>query len=565
MISAGSAIAQERPLAPEIATNTDQKQAVTGQKFMAVTAHPEATNAAYKILEQGGSAADAGIAAQLVLGLVEPQSSGLGGGAFALYFDAKDSLLYTYDARETAPQSAGPYLFQKDDGELMGFFDAAIGGRAVGVPGVPKLLEQLHEKFGKADWKLLFNDAIAFAEDGFIVSDRMNTMLKGQHQYFGIDTKTKLFFFPDGSHPVEGTINNPDYALTLRDLQRNKTSNFYSGEIAQNIVQKVRESSKRGLLSTEDLQDYEVIEREAVCGNYRGYQVCSMGQPSSGGLTLLIALGILENFDLMALGDDNPQSYHLIAEASRLAFADRNHYMADPDFVATPDTLLLQDIYLDVRAQEIKNDSVIRYANHGIPLGWNDEKQMKDGTVKDSGTTHMTIVDQYGNVLSMTSSIEFAFGSHLMVNGFLLNNQLTDFSFRASDGKGNKVANRVQGGKRPRSSMAPVIVFDPDGKPFMALGSAGGSRIIGYVLQRIIAAIDWSMELQASIDAPHLLHRGKKLEVEKGGEQYVAPLKDLGHELYFGEMNSGLTAIKFEDGNIIGAANPRRDGTAMGQ
>ncbi|MEM7617922.1 MAG: gamma-glutamyltransferase [Pseudomonadota bacterium] len=557
--------AQNRPLAPETASKTVQKQAVIGSKMMVATAHPEASKAAYDILIKGGTAAEAGIAAQLVLGLVEPQSSGLGGGAFAVYYDAQTQLLRTFDARETAPDSAGRYLFLKDDGKPMGFFEAAIGGRAIGVPGVPKLLELLHDQYGRLNWSLLFPYAIDLAERGFTVTERMYKMLLDERPRFQIDTKTFLHFYPDTMTPVQaGTVmNNPEYAITLKNFRDNKTNDFYNGKIAEEIVEKAR--MYNGLLATEDLAEYEVKERKAVCSDYRGYQVCSMGQPSSGGLTMLIALGILENFDLRALGKDNPKSYHLISEASRLAFEDRNQYMADPDFEPTPDTLLLNKIYLKTRSAYINSDEAMLSTTYGVPLGWNDQKRMKDGTVKDSGTSHITIVDQYGNILSMTTSIEYAFGSHVMSNGFLLNNQLTDFSFNPSDGEGNLAANRVEGKKRPRSSMAPTIIFDSEGEPFLAIGSAGGSRIIGYVLQRIVAAIDWDMNIQEAIDAPHILHRGKKLEVEMLGVDYAKPLKDLGHPVLVGEMNSGLTAIQFKEGEIIGAVDSRRDGVAIGQ
>lgn len=557
--------AQNRPLAPESASKTVQKQAVIGSKMMVATAHPEASKAAYDILVKGGTAAEAGIAAQLVLGLVEPQSSGLGGGAFAVYYDAQTQLLRTFDARETAPDSAGRYLFLTDDGKPMGFFEAAIGGRAIGVPGVPKLLEVLHEQYGRLNWSLLFSYAIDLAERGFTVTERMHKMLLDERPRFKTDTKTFLHFYPDTMTPVQAgsVMNNPEYALTLKNLRDNKTKDFYNGKIAQDIAEKAR--LYHGLLATEDLADYEVKERKAVCANYRSYQVCSMGQPSSGGLTMLIALGILENFDMRGWGKDNPKSYHLISEASRLAFEDRNQYMADPDFEPTPDTLLLSKIYLKTRAAYIDSDEAMLSTTYGVPLGWHDKKRMRDDTVKDSGTSHITIVDQYGNILSMTTSIEYAFGSHVMSNGFLLNNQLTDFSFKPSDGEGNLTANRVEGKKRPRSSMAPTIIFDSEGKPFLAIGSAGGSRIIGYVLQRIVAAIDWDMNIQEAMNDPHILHRGKKLEVEMLGVDYAKPLKDLGHPVLVGEMNSGLTAIQFKDGEIIGAVDSRRDGVAIGQ
>ncbi len=563
MLFISPALAQDRPLAPERGGVMQQTNFAVGSKIMAVTAHPDATKAAYDILNKGGTAADAGIAAQAVLGLVEPQSSGLGGGGFALYYNAADQILHSYDGRETAPDTAGRYLFQKE-GKAMGFFEAAIGGRAIGVPGIPKLMETLYTNYGRLEWENLFTPAIDLAEQGFIVTDRMHKMLVEERPRFQKDTKTFLHFYPDGQNVIAAgrKMNNPAYAITLKDLSNNKSNNFYNGDIAQNIVAKAR--LYKSLLSIEDFSNYKVKKRVPVCGFYRDYTICSMGQPSSGGLTLLNTLMILENFDLKSLGKDNPKSYHLIAEASRLAFSDKNQYMADSDFVQTPDILLLQENYIAKRAALINPDKALMEINHGVPMGWNDQKQIPDGTVKDSGTSHISIIDQYGNILSMTSSIEYAFGSHIMVDGFLLNNQLTDFSFDASNGEGMLIVNRVEGGKRPLSSMTPVIVFDPKGNPYMTVGSAGGSRIIGYVLQRIIAAIDWDMDIQDSITMPHILHRGKKLEVEMKGINLAKPLKDFGHPVLVGEMNSGLTAIQIIGDLKIGAADPRRDGNARG-
>jgi len=333
--------ASDKPNAPEIATGISKTSVATGVNFMAVTAHPDATQAAYDILAAGGTAADAGIAAQLVLGLVEPQSSGIGGGSFALYFDNASKNLFSLDGRETAPSVAGAHLFTKEDGTALGFYEAGNGGRAVGVPGTMRLLEKLHEWQGRVQWEDLFQPAIHLAQNGFRITERMNKMLGKEKNLFTVDTKTKLYFYPNADEPIPaGTIkNNLQYADTLKTLSFKGVNDFYHGKLAKNLVEKVRTNRPNpGLLSLEDMKDYEVIERMPLCRLYRDYRICSMGQPSSGALTLLMTLGMLENFDLKQSGANNPQSWHIIAEASRLAFADRNHYIADPDFVNTPNT-----------------------------------------------------------------------------------------------------------------------------------------------------------------------------------------------------------------------------------
>lgn len=563
------ALEENKPLAPEISTGISAKKAVAGAKIMAVTAHPDATKAAYDILKEGGTAADAAIAAQMVLGLVEPQSSGIGGGGFTLYYDAQKKHLITLDGRETAPSTAGHHLFMDEDGRPMDFYDASIGGRAVGTPGLLRMLEKLHDWQGKLPWSDLFSTAIKLAEQGFVVTPRLTEMLKHERGGFEVDIKAKLYFYPDVVTPLEaGSLKrNPDYAITLREIAQNGIRSFYEGDIAKEIVAAVQGNRhNRGLLSLEDLSSYEVKERKAICGNYHKYKVCSMGEPSSGGLTLLMALGILENFDLASWGPNNPTSWHVMMEASRLAFADRNQYMADSDFVQTPNTLLLQRSYLKERSKKISGYKALLEVNAGVPPGWNaDYRRAADASIKPPGTTHISIADKYGNILSMTSSIENAFGSRLMVGGFLLNNQLTDFSFNPNDENGLPVVNRVEAGKRPRSSMSPTIVFDPSGKPFMVIGSAGGSRIIGYVLQRIVSVIDWGVGIQSSLNMANMVHRGEKVELEKSGIKFAVSMKNIGHPVLVGDMNSGLTAIHFKNGYAFGAADPRRDGAAMGE
>ncbi|MEM9469407.1 MAG: gamma-glutamyltransferase [Pseudomonadota bacterium] len=554
--------------APEIATGLNTVKAARGSKMMAVTAHPEATRVAYDILKRGGTAMDAAVAAQLILGLVEPQSSGLGGGGFAIYYDATARQVFSYDGRETAPQNVGSHLFIDSDGKPIRFYEAVVGGRAVGVPGMPRLLEMMHRVHGELSWRELFSPAIQLAEGGFDVTPRLHQSLTASSQRFDIDTKTKLQFFPDGKTPIQvgERLGNSAYAATLRTLAQDGVDAFYQGHIAKDIVAKVRGiKSNPGQLSLEDFTSYRAKMRNTVCDTYRGYKICSMGEPSSGGLTLLQTLRILEQFNLKALGANNPKSWHIIAEASRLAFADRNKYIADSDFTETPGLTLLDEQYIKARAKLINPEKAMMDVSAGQPDFENQQAFGADNKIKNTGTTHISIVDSIGNIVSMTSSIETAFGSHVMVNGFLLNNQLTDFSFKPNDEKGRLIANKVEGGKRPRSSMTPTIIFDPKGQPFMVIGSAGGSRIIGYVLQRIIAAIDWGMPIDQSIAAPHILHRGQKLEVETSGLNKAEPLKNLGHPVLVGEMNSGLTAIQFNGRQMVGVADPRREGVALGE
>lgn len=553
---------------PEIATPAAPvSNAEYGQKFMVVTAHPEATQAGYAILKAGGTAADAAVAVQTVLGLVEPQSSGLGGGAFALYYDATSGNLVALDGRETAPMTAGEHLFTGLDGKPMEFEDAQLGGRSVGVPGSLRLLEKLHTDYGTLPWPGLFGMALDLAQDGFIVSPRLGAMLREDRGNLSSHAGARLYFMPDGISPVKtgDRLRNPDYAVTLRDVALKGVDSFYTGERAERIVETIRTAGKNpGLMTIEDLAGYQVKLRMPVCGMYRAYKVCSVGEPSSGGLTVIQILGMLNAFDIRGGGADNPYSWHILMEASRLAFADRNLYMADPDFVRTPGAALIDPTYLRARAALIRQDAVMSRADAGVPPGWN-VPQAPDKQLGAPGTTHFTIADSYGNVLSMTSSIEAAFGSHLMVDGFLLNNQLTDFSFEPTK-DGIAVANRVEGGKRPRSSMAPIIVFDPGGRPYLAIGSAGGSRIIGFVVQRIIALIDWDMRLQDALAAPSVLNRGPHVEVEPGaGTAIGAGLKSIGHPVRIEDMSSGLTAIQFKSGYMTGVADPRREGLALGE
>ena len=475
------AIAQEadfRP-APEVETGFNERYTSFGSQFMASTAHPLATRAAFDILAQGGTAVDAMIAAQVMLGLVEPQSSGLGGGAFALYYHAADGKLYSFDARERAPFRADPKMFLGANGKPMEFYEAVMTGHSIGVPGVPRLLEGMYDLYGRSPWPDLFESAIKLAREGFEVSPRLAAQIKAEVEAERTTPDFNNYFkTSNGGYVRAGDVlTNPDYARTLNAFANGTHRQFYEGIFSQKIWEKAQ--SVGGTLSAQDFSYYVVRKRQPVCGPYRSYIVCSMGEPSSGGLTILQALGMLERFPLGEWGVENPKSWHVIAEASRFAFADRNKYIADPDYVDTPGVMLIEPEYLKERSAII-NENVTQ------PEYYPGEPKQEEGT------THISIIDRYNNVISMTSSIESAFGSHHMANGYFLNNQLTDFSFEPRDEAGKLIANRVEPGKRPRSSMSPVIVFDKSGAPFLVIGSAGGSRIIGYVLQRIISVIDWN-------------------------------------------------------------------------
>lgn len=545
---------------PEPSTGYERKNTASGTEFMAVTSHPLATKAAYDILDRGGSAADAGIAAQLVLGLVEPQSSGIGGGAFALYYDVKNNQLHSYDARETAPENITPGMFLNDDGTPMEFYEAAIGGRAVGVPGVPRLMETLYENFGQTEWPLLFSDAIYLAETGFTVTPRLHQVIaKEQGRLNRYDTSRNLFYDQTGKPVATGSkLKNENYANTLKTLSQKGIQSFYNDEFG--IVETVQ--SHGGFLEKSDLQNYKTVKRIPVCSTYRGHKICGMGEPSSGGLTVLQILNLLERFNLSDIKPFGAEAINVIAEASRLAFADRNQYMADPAFVMTPGIALLDRDYIDQRSNQINPGKVMQTVLPGIPA-----RYAPDNEIKQPGTTHISIIDKQGNILSMTSSIEKSFGSDLVTpGGFLLNSQLTDFSF-LPERDGKIIGNAPEGGKRPRSSMSPTIIFDPEGNPYLIVGSAGGSRIIGFVLQRIIALIDWGMDLQAALDAPNILTRTDRniIETEQIDQQARQKLEHIGYALKIDEMNSGLTAIQVKNGVYYGAADPRREGLPMGR
>ena len=555
-------------LSPEVATSLAAKargEPILAKDWMVAVANPHAATAGARVLKEGGTAADAMVAVQAVLGLVEPQSSGIGGGAFLVWFDATTGKLTTLDGRETAPAAATPRLFQNANGDRLKFWDAVVGGRSVGVPGTPALMEAAYKNWGQKAWSDLFAEAIDLAESGFAVSPRLAASVAGDADRLAQFSDTAAYFFRDGKPLLEGSrLINAEYADVMRRMADEGAQVIYSGHIAQAIVDTVRGADRNpGLISLADLQTYKVKERPAVCVPFRGHQVCGMGPPSSGALTVGQILGLLDQFPLGSA--DSPQTMRLMGDASRLAFADRGRYMADSDFVPMPTKGLVSADYLSDRAKLLTGSKALTEVLPGNPEYSHASLWADDVSLELPSTSHISIVDSYGNALSMTTTIENGFGSRLMTSGFLLNNELTDFSFR-SHIDGVPIANRVEPGKRPRSSMSPTIVLK-DGLPNLVIGSPGGSRIIGYVVQAIVAHIDWGMDVQAAVSIPHAVNRFGTFDLEKSTslENMVEPLEALGFKVSLRALNSGLHAISITKDGLAGGADPRREGIALGQ
>lgn len=554
-------------IAPEQSTGSEQKQLVKTKNYMVTAANPIAAQAGADVIEQGGNAIDAMVAVQLMLGLVEPQSSGIGGGAFLVYWDSDEQKLTTYDGRETAPLAATPQLFQDDKGQPLQFYDAVVGGRSVGTPGTVKLLWDTHQKYGKLRWKKIIEPVIQLAEQGFTISPRLASLVEGDSERLSRFPATKAYFFnPDGSAKAAGMIlKNPQYAQTLSAIAEQGAAVFYQGDIARNIIDTVQNApGNPGVLAQSDFDSYQIKQREPVCTAYQSYEVCGMGPPSSGALTIGQILAISEHYDLKGWGPESTKSWQVIADASRLAFADRGKYMADQDYVPMPTEGLLDTDYLKQRASLISIGKALQEVAAGNPP-WSHAMSLGiDESIELPSTSHFNIVDKQGNVVSMTTTIENAFGSRLMVGGFLLNNELTDFSFSTHQ-NGIPIANRLEPGKRPRSSMAPTIMLK-GGKPYMAIGSPGGSRIIGYVAQTIIAHIQWDLDIQQAINQPRLLNRFGTLDIEQGTDatRLKSELEKTGFTTEVRDLNSGLHAIRITPEGLEGAADPRREGTAIG-
>jgi gamma-glutamyltranspeptidase / glutathione hydrolase len=617
VVTVGAAAAQSSPptlstlstlaptfVAPEIGSGFRTVAPVVADRFMAVTGHPAATAVARDLLARGGSAVDAAIAAQLVLNLVEPQSSGIGGGAFLLHFDALTRDVVAYDGRETAPGAAGPDYLRfvgSAAGQAPVVPDARASGRSIGTPGLLRMLELAHGRHGRLTWPALFEPAVAMAEAGFAVSPRMAASIASAREQLARDPQAAAhFLMPDGTPKPTGTrLANPALADTLRRVAAGGADAFHQGEIAAAIVERIRAPTvgrmavTPGETTLRDLADYRAVARPPVCMPYRIWEICGMPPPSSGGIAVAQTLGILENWPNGQAGpaasdriDGRPgappapspsaDSIHLLAEALRLAFADRNRYVADTDYVPLPGgswSAMLDPRYLRERAALVSLQRSLGTAPAGAfgPLGGSD------AAPRPGGTTHLTIVDGRGNVVSMTSSIEAAFGSYRMVRGFLLNNQLTDFSAVPADAQG-PIANRVGPLKRPRSSMAPTLVFrlNPDGSRgdfVLATGSPGGAAIIAYVAKSLVATLDWGLDVQqaaslanvATFNGPATLVEAAHPGVD---DRLVDALSDRGHQVSRGPLTSGLASIMRteRDGQsvLVGGADPRREYMAGG-
>ena len=531
---------------------------------MVSAADPRAAEAGADMLRQGGTAADAALATLLALTVVEPQSSGIGGGGFLLYEDGKG--LDSYDAREWSPAAATGTWFYKD-GKPMTSEEAIPGGKSVGVPGNLRLMALAHRDHGKLKWAALFQPAIRLARDGFSISPRLNQFLGRYRETGALSAEGRALFYDAAGDPLPvGTlVKNPALAAVLDQLARLGPDSFYVGPNARAIIAVVNGSPRNpSRMTTGDLAVYEAKMRPPVCGTYRAHRVCGMGPPSSGGIAVVQILKQLERFDLGTLGPNSPTSWHLIAESMRLAFADRDQYVADPDHVRVPAAGLIAPGYIAERSRLIAVDATIAKVAPGVPVG---APGVKPGVEPaERGTSHFVAVDRDGNVASLTSTIESAFGAGLMANGYYLNNELTDFSL-APVKDGVPVANRVEGWKRPRSSMAPTIVYGPDGKVRLAVGAAGGATIIAQVAKAIIAVVDWKLPAQQAIALPVLFAPGDTVFVEEASflEPMIPALKALGHKDVRTRTGFKANAIEFVGGAWAGAADPRSEGAAVSE
>ncbi|KRA66167.1 gamma-glutamyltransferase [Caulobacter sp. Root655] len=533
---------------------------------MVAAANPLAVEAGLRVLRDGGSAVDAAVAVQSVLGLVEPQSSGLGGGSFMTFYDAKTGKVTAYDGREKAPQAATPQLFLGPDGKPLNFVAAVLSGRSTGVPGAVGMLAQAQKEHGKAAWGTLFKDAETLADDGFTVSPRLAGMINSTRIPQGQAPDAVAYFTkPNGQRYQAGdTLKNPAYAATLRSLASRGPSALYEGPLAQAIVDRLRQGDLPSSMTLADLKAYRPRSADALCRPWKVYTVC-VPNPSSSGVSVIQALMMLEHTDIAKRGPSDPIAWTQLAQAERVMYADRDRYIGDPSFVKVPIEGLLDPAYVAQRAKLI-GETAGPAPSFGLPKG--APAVGADKTLEPAGTTHMVIVDPAGNVVSMTTTVESVFGSGRMVGGFFLNNQLTDFNFDPTDGDGAPAANAVAGGKRPRSSMVPIIVLDKDGKFLAAVGSPGGSAILSYNLKAMIGVFDWGLTMQQAINLPNMVARGDTFsaDVEKLGPEMTAALQARGVAVKTGQNEtSGLHGVIVRPGGVLeGGADPRREGVARG-
>ncbi|HUP96760.1 MAG TPA: gamma-glutamyltransferase [Usitatibacter sp.] len=536
----------------------------SAKRYMVAAAHPLAVDAGLAMIERGGSAVDAMIAVQLVLNLVEPQSSGLGGGAYLLYYDARRGKLFAYDGRETAPAGAVPTLLTGADGNALPFAQARAGGRAVGVPGTARLLEVAHARHGKLPWATLFAPAIGLAEQGFPMPARLAHFAARESL---ADPAAKAWLYDAAGRakaPGERVVNR-DFASLLRTLAAQGADGFYRGDVARDIVRAVHAPPNAGTLSEDDLAGYRVRDVEPVCAPYRTWRVCGVGPSTYGGIGVLQILGVLERFDLAAVRPGSTEAVHLFSEAGRIAYADRNRYGGDDRFTPVPVAGLVDGAYLAERSQLIRSDRSMGAARAGMPRG--ATLALADDAMEEiAGTSHVSIVDAQGNAVALTTTIEGIFGSRVVARGLFLNNELTDFNYLPFD-EGRLAANSVAPGKRPRSSMAPTMVFDRDGALAVVAGSPGGSQIINYVARALVATLDWNLDAQRAVALANFGSRNGPTEIERGTElQGVSmALKSMGHDVREIEMNSGLHLIRRVPGGWQGGADPRVEGVARGR
>ncbi|WKB52837.1 gamma-glutamyltransferase [Eleftheria terrae] len=577
LLAAGCAIAPRpfqytAPDQPEAASGYVDKPGWSTRSYAVAAANPLATDAGRQVLQAGGTAIDAAIAVQMVLTLVEPQSSGIGGGAFLLHYDGRQ--VEAYDGRETAPAAADEKLFLGADGKALPFHEAVVGGRSVATPGVLRMLELAHREHGKLPWAQLFQPAIQLAEGGFQVSPRLYSLLKAEQHLKKDEAAARYFYKPDGDPRDVGMIvRNPALAEVLRAVAERGADAFYQGPVARDIAAKVQgHPVNPGRLTEQDLAGYQPKKREALCSDWQRWRLCGFPPPSSGHLAIAQILGVMEHLPPVArpLDGDVPsvELLHAYTEAARLAFADRAQYVADPDFVPAPAgdwRSLIDPAYLRQRAALVGPQSM-KTAQPGRPggaqLSWAAQPEQVE-----HGTSHISIVDAQGRAVAMTTTIEDQFGSRQMVRGFLLNNQLTDFSLTPTDAAGKPVANRVQPGKRPRSSMSPTLVFEKDsGRLVMSAGSPGGSQIIHYTAKTLLGTLGWGLNAQQAIALPNFGSQNgpTQLEEKRFPAATLDGLKARGHEIRELPMTSGLQAIQRTPTGWFGGADPRREGIVMG-
>lgn len=578
-VSNQTASTQPSRFEPEPAAKLEvsSQKSFLADNYLAVTANPHATQAAVNVLERGGSAVDAAIAAQMVLGLVEPQSSGLGGGGFLVFWDNKNKTLITYDGRETAPLAADEGLFLKQPAtqttpaQKMSFVNAVVGGRSVGTPGLVKMLEKAHGEYGHMDWSTLFGPAIDLAEKGFKVSPRLHQLIANVPAVNARPEIARYLFDSSGKPLATDTpLKNKKYAQTLKLIRDQGSDGFYQGKNARDLVERVQNDSNTGKLGLLDLNDYRAKNREAVCAEVFEHKVCGMALPSSGPTTVITILKLLEILVEGESAKTQPLSLndlysHYFIEATRLAFADRNTYLADPDFVDVSVEALIDSGYLRDRAQMVNDKSALLSVEPGNPPAIKQTHWLHAPSSELASTTHLSIVDAQGNIVSMTTSIELAFGSRLMTGGYILNNQLTDFSFLPQTPEGKAVANRVQAGKRPLSSMSPIIVFNNQGEVILAIGSPGGKSIISYVARTLFEILALGRPLEDAINNPHIIHNGRSLVLEEGTPAaLINALEEKGHKPSIRAQASGIHAIQKVGDQWLGVADMRREGTAAG-